>query len=138
METEIPTSEELITEIKELRERIANAEEALRAIRANEVDALVVGPEGSERVRTLSGADLCYRTFVEIMRQGAATVSRDGAILYCNQYFCDVLRASPQIMPGASIFSFISAKDEGILRAMLWEALSSTGANARFVLCAAD
>src|SRR3954466_6351766 len=106
METEVPTSEDLIAEIKELRARTELAEETLRAIRANEVDAVVVGSGGSERVRTLSGADLCYRTFVETMRQGAATVAGDGTILYCNQFFCDVLRAPPEIVPGSSIFHF--------------------------------
>ena len=73
METDVPTSQDLVAEIKDLRGRILVAEDALRAIRANEVDALVVGSEGSEKIRTLSGADVCYRTFVETMRQGAAT-----------------------------------------------------------------
>ena len=74
METELPHMESL-TEMSDLRMRINLAEEALRAIRNNEIDALVVGSNGSERVRTLSGADLSYRTFVEKMRQGAATLS---------------------------------------------------------------
>src|SRR5688500_6390972 len=120
MNAQVGSTNELVAEIAELRQRIRLAEEALRAIRANEVDALVVGSEGSERVRTLSGADLCYRTFVETMRQGAATIAGDGTILYCNQSFCDVLRARPEIIPGASIFSFISTSDEGLLRTMLW------------------
>jgi PAS domain S-box-containing protein len=138
METEIPTSEELVAEIKELRARMEIAEDALRAIRGNEVDAIVVGNGGTERVRTLSGADLCYRTFVEAMRQGAATVSGDGTILYCNRFFCDLVRADPEIAPGTSIFSFVSAEDEGRLRTMLWEALTSAGSNQRFALRASD
>jgi PAS domain S-box-containing protein len=138
METEIPTSAELIAEIKELHARLELAEEALRAIRGNEVDAVVVGDGGSERVRTLSGADVCYRTFVEAMRQGAATVCRDGTILYCNKFFCHVVRADPQITPGTSIFSFVGPEDEGRLRTMLWETLTSGGSNQRFTLRATD
>jgi len=102
------------------------------------VDAVVVGNDGSERVRTLSGADLCYRTFVETMRQGAATVAGDGTILYCNKYFCDVVRGMPQLAPGASIFSFVSPEDEGRLRTLLWEALSSGGSNQQFKLRTVD
>jgi len=118
--------------IKELRGRIQLAEEALRAIRANEIDALVVGSDGSERVRTLGGADLCYRTFVETMGQGAATVSGDGTILYCNGQFCRLLRTNPVITAGASIFSFVSPEDEGRLRAMLWEAMTGREAMGSF------
>src|SRR5688572_21712426 len=93
-------SEELVAELDELRARIEVAEEALRAIRANEVDALVV-LDDAPRVRTLSGADQCYRTFVENMRQGAATVAPDGTILYCNRYFCDILRTGAADAVGA-------------------------------------
>ena len=139
MESDVATSEAMVAEINELRERIEFAEEALRAIRANEVDALVVGSDGSERVRTLSGADLCYRTFVEMMGQGAATVSTDGTILYCNQHFCDLLRTQANIMVGASIYSFLEGSNDGLLRAMLWDAMTATaGGNSRLSLRAAD
>jgi len=141
METEIPTSQPLGEEIG-LQERIQMAEEALRAIRANEIDALVVGSDGSENVRTLGGADLCYRTFVETMRQGAATISPDGTILYCNRHFCDVLRVRPDVAVGNSIYKFIEARDEAVLRAALWEAISPSGSsglpNSRIAMRAAD
>jgi PAS domain S-box-containing protein len=130
-------SEGLAADVEDLRARIELAEEALRAIRANEVDALVV-IEDAPRVRTLSGADQCYRTFVENMRQGAATVSPDGTILYCNRYFCDILRTDHAAAVGASIFSFVQPTDEGTLRALLWEALTSSTGNGRFAVRAAD
>jgi PAS domain S-box-containing protein len=128
----------LIAEIDDLRSRIELAEEALRAIRANEVDALVVGLEGAPKVRTLSGADQCYRTFVESMRQGAATVSPDGTILYCNRYFCDILRTSATSATGTSIFSYVQPSDEGLLRTMLWEAMATPTGNARFAMRSED
>src|SRR3954471_17580848 len=138
MDAEVATPQSLVAEISDLRERIQMAEEALRAIRANEVDALVVGTDGSERVRTLSGADLCYRTFVETMGQGAATVSAEGTILYCNRFFSELLKSSPLITAGALIFNFVQPEDEGLLRTMLWEALTSSGSNARFSLRTSD
>ena len=142
METELPTSESLLEDIAGLRERIEMAEEALRAIRANEIDALVVGSVGSQHVRTLSGADLSYRTFVETMRQGAATLSGDGTILYCNHHFCDVLRATPQKAVGTNIYNFVEPSCEGLLRTVLSQAMSNSGsvgaATARISMRAAD
>ena len=47
--------------VDDLRARLAEAEETLRAIRSGEVDAIVVsGPDGN-RVFTLEGADTPYR-----------------------------------------------------------------------------
>ena len=64
----------------ELRSRIAELEETLRAIRMGEVDAvLVAGPQG-EQVFTLQGAEHPYRILVETMNEGAATMDRDGTV----------------------------------------------------------
>jgi len=66
--------------------RMAEAEDTLRAISAGEVDAFVVSDGGpGQHVRTLSTADQSYRMFVESMREGAATISSSGLILYANR-----------------------------------------------------
>ena len=72
--------------------KLAEAIETLRAIRSGEVDALVVA-DGSpgEQVFTLSSADRPYRMFVEHMRDGAATVSEDGLVLYANRRLAEIL-----------------------------------------------
>jgi hypothetical protein len=60
----------------DVRARLTEAEETLRAIRNGEVDALVVQDNSpAAQVFTLSSADRPYRMFVENMRDGAATVS---------------------------------------------------------------
>ena len=69
-------------ELERLRERLAEAEEALRAIRAGEVDAIIVDSADTPVVYTLKNADNPYRLLVEQMREGALTVSGDGVILY--------------------------------------------------------
>jgi diguanylate cyclase (GGDEF)-like protein/PAS domain S-box-containing protein len=69
----------------DLQARLSRAEETLRAIRCGEVDALVVHDQGPDaQVFTLSSADRPYRLFVDNMRDGAATVSPAGIILYAN------------------------------------------------------
>jgi diguanylate cyclase (GGDEF)-like protein/PAS domain S-box-containing protein len=73
-------------------DRLLEAEETLRAIHHGEVDALVVrnGAPGDE-VFTLSSADRPYRIFVENMREGAATVSDAGIVLFANERFGELL-----------------------------------------------
>jgi hypothetical protein len=51
-------------ELADLRARLAEAEEVLRAIRNGEVDAVVVAGERGEQVYTLSGADRVYRQLI--------------------------------------------------------------------------
>jgi PAS domain S-box-containing protein len=98
----------------------------LRAIRADEVDALVTENDGAQRVRTLQGADVAYRTFVEVMCQGAATVAADGTVLYCNRHFAEVLRSAPEKTIGASVYEFAASEEEGALRALLWEGMATS------------
>ena len=74
-------------ELEDLRARLAEAEETIRAIRHGEVDALLIADGAGERVYTLRSADAPYRALVEQMQGGAVTVSVDGDIIYCNQYF---------------------------------------------------
>src|SRR5439155_19796926 len=84
----VQTSDHLLRENEELRRRLEEAEETLRAIRGGEVDAVVV-EAGREQVLTLESTDRPYRLLVEHMTQGAATLSGDGVILYCNRHFAD-------------------------------------------------
>ena len=65
-------------EVADLRQRLADAEETLRAIYQGEVDALVVrGPHGPQ-IFTLRGAQEPYRILVERMHEGALTLSTAG------------------------------------------------------------
>ena len=67
-----------MSEMEELRVRLEEAEDTLRAIGSGEVDAFVVsGPDG-EQVFTLKGAEQPYRVLVETMNEGAATLPRMG------------------------------------------------------------
>src|SRR3977135_4138037 len=72
--------------------QIADAKDMFRAIAAGEVDAFVVSDGASgQRVFTLSTADRPYRMFVENMRDGAATLSASGLILFANQRLAELL-----------------------------------------------
>ncbi len=102
---------DLLAEIKDLRMRLDEAEETLRAIRRGEVDGLVVtGPEG-DRLFLLKGAEHAYRKYVEAMNEGAVTLSHDGTILYCNDRFTDMTGITHEKVIGHSIHEFIASGD---------------------------
>jgi PAS domain S-box-containing protein len=92
-------------ELAELRFQLNESENMLRAIRAGEVDAIVVETEGRDRLFILEGAEQPYREMVEAMSEGAITVTPDGIILYCNQRFADMAKADLQTIIGSSLLS---------------------------------
>ena len=89
--------------------RLAEAEDTLRAIGAGEVDAFLVSDGGVDRrVFTLNSADRPYRMFVESMRDGAATVSSRGLVLYVNRRLAELLSCSRETIVGAPLSRFVS------------------------------
>jgi diguanylate cyclase (GGDEF)-like protein len=90
-------------------QRMEEAEDTLRAIAAGEVDAFVVSDGGSgRRVFTLSTADHPYRMFVEHMRDGAATLSSSGLILYANRRLAELLACPRETVVGAPLAKFVA------------------------------
>ena len=90
-----------------LRARLEDLEETLRAIRSGDVDALVVETNGGEQIFTLKSADQTYRWMVEEMQKGAATLSDDGAVLYCNPFLAELLDVPVEAVLGAQLSSLL-------------------------------
>lgn len=108
-----------IERIRELQRRLDEAEEALRALRSGEVDAVVAsGPEG-DRVYTLVGADEPYRVMVQGMAEGALTLTVDGLILFSNEQFATLVRRPLERIIGAQIQDFIAPEDVAVVSALL-------------------
>ncbi|PYQ65165.1 MAG: hybrid sensor histidine kinase/response regulator [Acidobacteria bacterium] len=118
---------DLAAEAQDLRTRLLEAEETLRAIRRGEVDALVVEGGRGEQIYTLKGADHSYRIFLEAMHEGAATLTADGVILYCNRRFAEMARVPLEDVIGSSLRRFVRPADLPELAAVLREGLNGTG-----------
>jgi signal transduction histidine kinase/ActR/RegA family two-component response regulator len=97
----------LAEENAELRARLEVLEETLRAIRSGEVDALVVETAGEDSVFTLKSADQTYRLMVEEMHKGAATLSEDGLVLYCNPFLAALLDVPLEAVLGVRLTGFL-------------------------------
>ena len=79
-------------EAEELKSRLAETEETLRAIQEYMVDAFVVNRENGIQVVTLNESEIPYRMMVESMNEGAATLIPDGTIFYCNGRFGEMVQ----------------------------------------------
>lgn len=113
-------------ELADLRTRVSELEETLRAIRNGEVDAVLVsGPRG-EQVYTLQGAEHPYRLLVEKIDEGAATLADDGTILYSNKSFAGIFEVPLQRFIGAQLQDFVSGKDVDFLKTLIMGAKLAT------------
>ncbi len=121
------TSRELEAENQELRARLEEAEDTLRAIRSGEVDALVVSTPAGEQLFTLQGADRSYRNLIEQMNEGALTVNSEGMILYANRCFADMLSVPLEKVIGSSIQSWVTEDGRAALQALLSLRQAETG-----------
>ena len=124
--TNKPSERELAAERENLRTRLAEAEEALRAIRNGEVDAVVGAGGSGEQMYTLGGADRIYRRVIETMSEGAVTLSTDEVILYCNARFAEMLGMPLNQVLGTTLRNYMSPADQQALDAILAQAGTAT------------
>jgi PAS domain S-box-containing protein/putative nucleotidyltransferase with HDIG domain len=111
--------EKLIAENEDLRARLDETVETLRAIRNNEVDALIVPGVGGEQVYTLKGEDHPYRMLIEAMSEGALTMTKDCVILYANRQLAKMLKVPLEKVIGSSIQNWIASESQPILQSLL-------------------
>ncbi|MGH8291376.1 MAG: ATP-binding protein [Steroidobacteraceae bacterium] len=105
--------------LQALEARLSEAEETLRAIRAGEIDALIVQGSVGERDYTLRNADYPYRTLVEQMQDGAAILSPDGDVLYCNHSFARLVATPLQEVIGGPAARYFAGDAGQVLDALL-------------------
>jgi PAS domain S-box-containing protein len=115
----------LAAEAKELRARLAEAEDILYAIRAGEVDAMVVQGERGDQVYTLSGGDRVYRQLIESMTEAAVTLSSEGIILYCNMRTAQLLGRPLDGVLGSVLRDYVPFASKQIFDAVLVQARSA-------------
>jgi two-component system NarL family sensor kinase len=106
-------------QIKKLRGRVQELEDTLLAIDGGRVDTVVVNGAAGERVFTLQGAEHPYRVLVETMNEGAATLDKDGTILYANASFTRILGVPLQEVLGTSLQVHFIPQEREKLKALI-------------------
>jgi PAS domain S-box-containing protein len=113
-----------VREARETQDKanLREAQETLEAIRAGEVDAVLVdGPKG-QQVYTLEGPDKPFRIFVEHMQEGAVTIDLQGSIVYSNRYFAQMVDVPLSSLLGTPLERFIAPIARESFRARMREA----------------
>jgi PAS domain S-box-containing protein len=98
------------------------AEETLDAIKSGEVDALMVSGRRGPKVVTLAGGEPAYRMLVEAMSEGAATLSWNGEVLYCNRNFAQLICRSPAKVIGIAVQSLVAETERDRFEVLLVKA----------------
>ena len=117
MSLENPVSLEL--ENSQLRERLAEAEAVIQAIRHGEIDAVVVSSSEGAKIFTLEGSDHPYRLLVESMNEGAATLSDEGIILFSNPRLASLLGTTTAELAGTRLADWIAESERTHFERML-------------------
>jgi len=113
--------------------RLKTAEDTLRAIQSGEVDALMVSSRRGRQVVSLKGGEPAYRLLVEAMSEGAATLSRNGTVLYCNRRLAELTRRPRTRLIGSEFLSVVAEPERDRFDTFLAEAQSAQ-AKAEFTL----
>src|SRR5262245_1167523 len=116
------TIDQLLQENEDLRRRLEEGEDTLRALGAGEVGGVIV-EAGSQQVYTLETAYKTYRLLVEQLPHAAATLTAEGEIIYCNGRFADLLRRPLGSLLGKSIGVFVAPESRALLEGLLRDGL---------------
>jgi PAS domain S-box-containing protein len=114
--------QEVPNETTELKNRLAETEETLRAIREYMVDAFVVTRANGSQVVTLNDADFPYRMMVEAMNEGAVTLIPDGTIFYCNPCFAQMTQRESKELIGVRFQDLILPEQQDAFNAIFDQA----------------
>lgn len=98
----------LFYQIRDLEERLEEAEQLIEAIKMGEVDAFAIGKPSKPEIFTLQSSDYAYRVLIEESGEGAVNVTEDGLIVYSNPAFHEMLNLPYEKVVGSMIFDFIS------------------------------
>lgn len=104
--------DELIKEMAELKAQLFEANNIIDAIKEGEVDALVLNKDGKSDVYSIENADYTYRILIEKFGEGALSISEDGLILYCNEFFSKLVGIAADKIIGTYFDSYVESVEE--------------------------
>lgn len=111
---------QLLSENEELKNKLYEANSIIEAIKEGAVDALVVTKDGKPHVYSIESADYTYRILIEKFGEGALSISEEGLVLYCNDYFSKLIDIPANKIVGTFFSSYVqSAREFTLLKASL-------------------
>lgn len=112
-------------DVSELLERVREHEDLVRALQGGEVDAVVVIEKNDTSIARLQTDEPLYRTLVEALPQGVATVLSDGTIVYANRHLTAMIDPASETLLGRNLLDSVAESDRPRLAAVLAQALTT-------------
>lgn len=107
-----PHIELLLTEIEELKTKLFESTSIIDSIKEGEIDALVVNRGGNPSIYSLESADYTYRILIEKFGEGALSISDEGLILYCNEYFSKLINIPAKQLIGTYFYEYVDSQEQ--------------------------
>ena len=107
MAKDTKTKHQLLSEMEELKSRLAECEDTLEAIHTGAVDAFVISDGEGEKVFSLQSVDYNYRVMAENMNEGAVTLDKNGIVVFANKVFADLTGGDLAAMVGTPFRGFL-------------------------------
>lgn len=104
--------ESLLLKIADLKSQLFEANSIIDAIREGAVDALVLHVDGKPQVYSMESADYTYRILIEKFGEGALSISENGLILYCNEYFANMIGLPPTLIIGTYFEEYVEFPED--------------------------
>jgi PAS domain S-box-containing protein len=115
----------LLVKIRDLEERLSEANQLIQAIQEGEVDAFAIRKNNTPEIYTLQSGDYAYRVLIEKFGEGALNLTEEGLIVYSNTYFFELLGLPYEKVIGSFIFEMVSEASQKAFRELF--AASLTG-----------
>ena len=109
MQTEPSHNRDLLKEIEALKLELLEANSILDAIRQGEVDSLVLHEDGEPAIYSIASADYTYRLLIENFGEGALSITEEGLILFCNNYFSSLVGIPANKLIGTYFNSYVDS-----------------------------
>jgi signal transduction histidine kinase len=103
------TVDQLLAKISELESKLLEANGIIEAIREGSVDALVLNKDGKPSIYSIESADYTYRLLIEKFDEGALSISEEGWVLYCNEYFSNLVGIPTNKIIGTFFNSYVDS-----------------------------
>jgi PAS domain S-box-containing protein len=116
-----PTRQELIEEIRNLREHLLKAKRTIQVIQGGEVDTRNVCKPDEDELYNLGWISRGHRILVESLIVGALILSSDGTICYCNHTLAEMLGLSVQKIISKNLGSYIVPENRAKLMELIME-----------------
>lgn len=114
----------LLLKIRDLEERLSEANQFIDAIQEGEVDAFAIRKDSQSEIYTLQSGDYAYRILIEKFGEGALNLTEDGLIVYCNTYFLELLDLPYEKVVGSFICDLVAKSSQNEFSNLLTSSFS--------------